>query len=291
MTCTAAAIRSHSLQNSRVLDLLVRDGHVKAPSTRIDKQKGPVISFEDVGRNEATTFTGFCSEHDSVIFKPIEIDAFRPTDPEHLFLAAYRAVARELHALLEAASKIQGTYIKRVDLGFDSGDEPGPAGMAAVDQMLRAHRTYLYKCHFDKGLAAKRYDGVLHDVITIGHKGATVAVCSHFSLDGLYRDDDWVRVALNVLPSGENESTVVFSYLSEDAALVRPALSPLLTSDGPYQKYLLSKLILNNCENFVVAPAYYDSWSPEKRKAITDYFIQTLFEGNLDAEDKHLYLF
>ncbi len=258
---------------------------------RIDKEKGPVVSFEDVGRNQATTFTGFCSEHDSAIFRPIEIDAFRPRDPEHLFLVAYRAVARELHALMEGASKIQGAYVKRIDLGLDSGDEPSAAGMVAVDHMLRAHRTYLYKCHFDEGLAAKRYDRVLHDVITINHERASVAVCSLFSLDGLCRNDDWVRVALNVLPGGGNESTVVFSYLPEDAALVRPVLSPIWTSDGLYQKYLLSKLILNNCENFVVAPAYYDSWSPEKREAITDYFIQTLYEGNLEAENKHLYLF
>src|SRR6266849_414836 len=221
LSCTAAAIRSHSLQNSQVLDLLVRDGHVKAPTMRIDKEKGPVVSFEDVGRNQATTFTGFCSEHDSAIFRPIEIDAFRPRDPEHLFLVAYRAVARELHALMEGASKIQGAYVKRIDLGLDSGDEPSAAGMVAVDHMLRAHRTYLYKCHFDEGLAAKRYDRVLHDVITINHERASVAVCSLFSLDGLCRNDDWVRVALNVLPGGGNESTVVFSYLPEDAALVR----------------------------------------------------------------------
>lgn len=74
MTCEAQAIRSHSVQNSRVLDLLVRDGHVKALGKRIDKMTGPVIQFEDVGRNEATTFTGFCAEHDAKIFAAIETE-------------------------------------------------------------------------------------------------------------------------------------------------------------------------------------------------------------------------
>ena len=72
---------------------------------------------------------------------------------------------------------------------------------------------------------------------------------------------------------------------------MKPALNLVLTSDGSYQKYLLSKLILNNCSNFVVSPSHYDRWAPEKRRAITDYFVRTLFIGDLDVENKHFYLF
>jgi hypothetical protein len=291
MSCLSTAIRSHSLQNSRVLDLLVRDGHLKALTRRIDKKTGPVIFFHDVGRNQATTLTGFCSEHDSDIFKPIDNDAFQPTDSEHLFLVAYRAVAMELHALLEATSRIQSTYLKRVELRLDSGYEPSPAGMLAVEHMTKAYLTHLYKDHFDRAMLSKQYGGVLHNVIKICHEEATVAVCSLSSLDGLSRNDDWVRFALNVLPLSQNESIVAFSYLPEDAALVRAALSLILESNGFYQKHLLSRLILNNCENFVVSPEYFDRWSPEKKKAVTDYFVKTLFQGNLEVESEHLYLF
>lgn len=291
MGCTAAAIRAHSLQNSQVLDLLVREDHVKALAKRIDKEKGPVIFFDDLGRNQATTFSGFCSEHDAEIFRSIDTKAFCLTDHEHLFLVAYRAVARELHAVIEGAVKIQSGYEKRVELCLDSGDEPGPAGMLAVEHMIKAHQTYLYKHRFDNAYVSKQYDRIVHDVINIGHEEATVAVCSLFSIDGVTRDDDWVRVALNVLPLNRKESVAVFSYLPEDAALAHSSLGLILTADGYYQKYLLSKLILNNCENFVVSPAYCDKWSTEKRVAVTDYFMQTLFTGNLGIENEHLYLF
>src|SRR3984893_6019564 len=123
MRCTSTAIQAHSLQNSQVLDLLVRDGHVKALTKRIDKEIGPIIFFDDVGRNQGRTLAGFFAKHDSGIFKPIEANAFRTTDSEHLFLVAYRAVARELHAVMEGASKIQSAYLKRVELGLDSGNE------------------------------------------------------------------------------------------------------------------------------------------------------------------------
>jgi hypothetical protein len=72
MTCESSAIRAHSIQNSQTLDLLVRNNHVKTLTKRIDKEKGPEISFGDVGRNQATTFEGFCSRHDAEIFAPID---------------------------------------------------------------------------------------------------------------------------------------------------------------------------------------------------------------------------
>lgn len=291
MNCSGAAIRAHSVQNSRVLDLLVRDGHVKAPTQRVDGARGPVISFDDIGRNQATTFSGFCSEHDTTIFKPLDNNAFDPTDPEHKFLVAYRAVARELHALMDAVIKIQGTYLKRVELGIDSGDEPTPAGMTAVDHMFRSYLTYEYKLPFDEALLSKRYNAVSHDVVMLHHDEPTVAVCSLFSIDGMSKGDDWVRVALNVLPLNTAESVAIFSYLPRDADLVRSGLHRLMKAEGMYQKYLLSKTILNNCENFVISPAYYDRWSAEKRKSITEYFIETLFEGKLEVENENLYLF
>jgi hypothetical protein len=111
------------------------------------------------------------------------------------------------------------------------------------------------------------------------------------SLDGMSRNNDWVRVTLNVLPLGNTESAAVFSYLPRDADLVRSGLDRILSSEGVYQKYLLSKLILNNCENFVVSPAYFDQWSAAKLRAITDYFTETLTAGKLDLEDQNLYLF
>jgi len=291
MNCENSAVQSHSVQNSQILDLLARDGHVKALTKRIDKNTGPVIDFNEVGRNQATTFRGFCASHDSVIFKAIDTNDFQADDSEHLFLSSYRAVARELHALMEAAVRIQASYQDRIKLGFDRGNEPEPVGMLALEYMVKSYSTHQYKCSFDQALIAKRYGDVLHDVAYIGHERANVAVCSLFSIDHQTKNGDYVRIALNVLPQSSEQSVVVFGYLPEDAELVRPFLRPILTSEKYYQKYLLSKLVLNNCENFVVSPASYDDWPQEKRNAIRDYFVSTLLHGSLEAENEHFYLF
>jgi hypothetical protein len=291
MACTSTAIRAHSVQNSRVLDLLVRDGHVKSIVKRVDSKKGPQIFFDDVGRNQASTFAGFCAEHDRQIFGPIDAAAFCSSNPQHLFLVAYRAVARELHTLMEAASRIQSTYLKRIELALDSGNAPEAAGMLAVNHLERAYLTHMYKERFDDLLNSSQCGDLTHDVMKIKHDRATLAVCSLFSIDELNRDGDPVRVALNVLPVDHKESVAVFSYLPEDAPLARSSLSLILASDGFYQKYLLSKLILSHCENFVVSPVLFDTWSSEKHQSIVDYFVATLFEGHLEKENKHLYLF
>jgi len=291
MGCKATAIRAHSLQNSQFLDLLARDGHVKAITMKASRETGPVLSFNDVGRNEATTFTGLCSNHDASIFRPIDTARFRGSDPEHLFLVAYRAVVRELHAAMDGAWKIQGGYEKRIQLGLDTGNEPEPAGMLAVEHMMRAYLTYVYKCSFDQALVSREHEAVSHHSFVVDHEEPTVGVCSLFSLDGLRRGDDWVRVALNVLPLCRTESIVVFSFLPGDAELVRSGLDRVLSSEGAYQKYLLSKLILNNCDNFVVSPPYFDRWGFGKRAAIMNYFADTLTDGNLEFENPNLYLF
>jgi hypothetical protein len=85
MECDKTAIRAHSIQNARTLDLIVADNHVIALRPRAS-QNGIEINFESVGRNNASTFTGFCSQHDSDIFAPIDKGTLDPTNREQLFL-------------------------------------------------------------------------------------------------------------------------------------------------------------------------------------------------------------
>lgn len=296
MNCENDAIKAHSIQNSQTMDLLAHDGHVKQIVRKIerkgDDEPRPVLDFQNVGRNQATTFEGFCAEHDAEIFKPIDTKPFSAADAEQLFLFAYRAIARELLVLMDAAIKFQSGYEQRIKVGWDSADEPTPAGMAALDYMVRSHKTFAYKLRYEEAMLARRYGDVVHDVVSLSHAEPTIAVSSLFSVDDILRDDgDWVKVALTILPLSQNESVAVFSYLPDDAALARPRLNAVLSGEGHYRKYALSKLVLNNCENFVISPAYFDTWTPAKKEAVTDYFIHTLATGDLAHESEHLYLF
>lgn len=192
---------------------------------------------------------------------------------------------------MEAAYRIQANYNERVRLGLDSGNEPEPVGMNAVQWMMKAYSSYEYKLTLDRALVANDYQALVHDVFLIDHEAPVIAVCSHFGLDYVSDGGDWARVSLNVLPLGKTQSAAIFSYLEQDAPLIRAELNDVLNASGSQQKYLLSKRILNHCGNFVVSPAHFDSWSAEKQAAITAYFCQTLLESHLEIENELLYLF
>lgn len=58
------------------------------------------------GWREGSTFTGFCSKHDTATFQPIENDAEEPT-AERAFLFSYRALCHELYQKLTVQHAIQ----------------------------------------------------------------------------------------------------------------------------------------------------------------------------------------
>jgi len=291
LRCSERAVRAHSVQNSRVLDHLARDGHVVALTPSVTLADGPKIDFALVGRNQATTFTGLCARHDDLIFGPIEKATLNLADSEHLFLLAYRAAYRELHATMEGAAKVQGGYLKRVERGLDPKDSPSHAGLLALDRMMVSWETFNYKSLLDIAHVKRDFGLMTHDVITLDVERATVAACSLFSVDHIHVRDDVLRIHLNVLPVGPTRTVVLFSYLQPNASQARAFLDRIVRSHGSHQRYELSRLILDSCENFVLSPAYFSTWSDEKTSAVRNYFARTLLKSDLAYESPDLYLF
>ena len=291
--CTNRAIRAHSIQNAGILSQLVYDGHVIALTRSVSLADGPAIDFASVGRNQATTFTGLCRHHDQQIFEPIDTEEIQLDHEEHLFLLAYRTAYRELHATMDAAVKVQRGYLKRVEQGLDPKDTPTPGGMYAVERMIVSWMTWRYKSLLDIAHAGKDFAVLDHDVISLDVDRPTIAASSLFSVGHIRvrENDDVLRVHLNVLPLNAVTTAVVFSYLRSDAGQARTFLSHIPQSGGFQQRYEISRVILSRCENFVLAPAYFDEWAEEKKKNVRDYFMQTLFKADAGKESPDLYLF
>jgi hypothetical protein len=290
--CDEAAIHAHSVQNAKVLDHLAREGHVIAPTHKMDVDKGILVELSEVGRNKATTFAGLCRVHDAGLFAAIENHELDLANPEHLFLLAYRAVIYELHACSAAGWMLQLGYQKRVELGLDPKDEPSPAGLRATGRLAVAYDTYLYKLRFDEIHESGPFASLTHDVLRLDVQTATVAASAMFSLDELFNaENQVVRVCLTIVPIAPTQTVAVLSYLAQDAALARAHLARIIQSSGAHQKYELSRHLLNHCSNFVLAPAFVDTWTAEKRQLITDYFARTVLENDLSFEHPDLMLF
>jgi hypothetical protein len=139
--CNKSPIRAHSLQRQGAVRLLSVDGHVVMLCQHIYADSPPRISFERVGMRKATVFTGLCASHDTCLFRPIEANVLDLGNPEHLFLLAYRAVLRETHVCLEAATRLQSVYMKKVKLRLADPNNPTRWELFVVHRLIVGYET------------------------------------------------------------------------------------------------------------------------------------------------------
>jgi hypothetical protein len=154
--CTENCIKAHSIQNGQILDQLASNNHVVMAVPKQNLNTGPEIEFKQVGRKQATTFTGLCQKHDSELFRPIDINEFDVSNQQQKFLIAYISVLRELHTRIKAAIDLQTFYIdsqtiyqKIVELGKCDPNNLKEPRMWEAKEIINAIDFYVYKYVYD----------------------------------------------------------------------------------------------------------------------------------------------
>ena len=259
------------------------------PQLRQRLPEAPEINFVRVGINRATTYTGLCSSHDNEIFRPIDVTSPDYTQEDHLFLLVYRAVLREYHTCLEGALRLWSGYQKRVEMGLSPQDEADHSGLLATSHLVNAYELHQYKETLDTSYRNGQWPVFQHSIVHLKHQKPTIAVSSLFSLDDIDIEQP-PRVALSIYPSGR-DVVAVFSTTEAGAHSAFSFLSRVFEASGDYQKYLLSKLVLQCCENFVMAPTHYDQLPDMTKNAIASFFMATWSRNMWDYEDQKLFLF
>ncbi len=293
MDCKNKSCRAHSIQNQGVLETLSEKGHVIMFKGRISLETGPAIDFEPISRNKATTFTGLCNPHDTYLFAPIDKNEIDVTNSEHLFLLAYRSVFREYHAKLKGAFDIQSSYLKGIEIGRFNPEIKDDAFVMATTALLESHAFFRFKSYWDISYFEKNFKSINHEIIVHSDLKPSVAVSSTYSIG--YSDEiegpefDYSLVVLNVF-SFDGKVFIIFSYPKVHEKFVKDHISFFLGLSGQHQLHQISKLILRHCENFVIAPSYFKSLSPEQIDAMKKYFVKNTLTKN-DYEDERLYLF
>ena len=146
-----------------------------------------------------------------------------------------------------------------------------------------------YKGQFDQAYAKGAFGELTHDLIELDVTQPTLACSTLFHLEVAGTPPLMVGVALSVFPLTETRTVALLSYLNDHAAKARAAHAHVLNATD--RKYELSRLVLNRSENFVLAPAFTEGWSDEKRRAIERMFTETVEEPDFDRQDPHLLLF
>ncbi len=97
--CQNVAISSHVLQKNGILKEISENNHLieLKPADPYKMEKEGISEFKLVGVNNVYTFPGFCSIHDSSIFKTIESsETLDLQDSEQQSLFAYRGLCQEI---------------------------------------------------------------------------------------------------------------------------------------------------------------------------------------------------
>jgi hypothetical protein len=282
--CEAEAIRAHSVQNATTLELLQRNGKVVAPKLNLSFANGSRMAFEEVGRNQATTFRGLCAEHDAEVFRPIEQSALDLSNPQHLFLLSYRAVLREAHATAKSARDTQAGYRAGVKNGLFPS-EPCAPGMLAVEHISLAYMTHEHKSRYDVAYVAGAWQAVHHYQrdLMVPPGVAVNALLSTGRWSG--ETDSLAYATLNILPI--NGSTILLaSSLAEHSRDFARSFKRFLNSGYILEK--LSYLILKRCENFVLSPVLYDTFSERQKVECLMHFERNIGDNDWEPRDLRL---
>lgn len=116
--CTDTIIKSHSIQNNKILAKLAVDNHVYVLDFN-----GNVFGGTDIikcGRNQATTSTCFCSYHDTKIFSEIEIKNYEYTEKQN-FLYAYRAFSKYYYDRIVGLEDMRNMFGIAPNLAMEMG--------------------------------------------------------------------------------------------------------------------------------------------------------------------------
>jgi len=291
-TCNKDVIKAHSIQNKQILEEIQDCGHVVMLLASISGFKSVDIEFKRIGRNRATIFTGLCHHHDNLFFAPIERDSIDIINPEHLFLLAYRAIIKQTHSLMNAAHQARLLFDKKTDLGLIiKKDALSEEEEYLLTRTFMAFKLHIYKQAYDSIYINQRYEDLCHEIIKINQEIPTIAVNAFFSFQRERMAAKYSGgVALNIFPKGD-ETIVIFSYLCSEESLVSPHINDILSSSGEQQECLLSKLILQNCENFAINPKHFETFSKLKIERIKEYFTKTLFYDDVDVNCEEISLF
>lgn len=217
MTCRRKVIRAHSIPNARVLEALQERGHVTAVRMRF-RGGEPSPEFVSVGRNDATTFRGLCSDHDREIFGVMDAGEIDLASDRDRFLLAYRAVLKEFYE--KARKAVAFTEATRDVIGPDS-TLTDPAVHVFAHAIEDGWSFFAVKSEYDLLFLSGRFAEVRTEVRVLDCAPPVLAASSLFGpiADVVIPGDPVASrrcMTVNVLPHGQ-ATALVFTWLPAHA--------------------------------------------------------------------------
>lgn len=278
--CAGPIVRAHTVRRAADLSVIARKGHVYQTSgdlADLYRHDGRLVP-KLVGINEASTFLGFCSKHDTATFAPLETAGLVPTN-EQAFLLAYRPLCKELYA--------KERYLESLEIA-----RHGDKGKSIEDQYRIQDHIFLtrigievslrdlryHKANFDADLISANFKEVRYLAIHIDK--APDVMCSgivqpHYTFDGkLIQDLDDIGRELQALSfslaSTATGGVAVFAWRSDSDAASSTLVDSLLQLPVGEIPDALVRYATSEFENTYFCPNWWEGLQQADRNALLD---------------------
>jgi hypothetical protein len=258
---------------------VARKGHVYQPNAnpfRLLKNSGQ-ITYELVGIGNASVFTGFCSTHDALIFRPIDQEDLTPTQ-EQAFLLHYRALCRELYVkraslstneLIRDTDRGKSIYAQRYIQKFVTTRNLGiKAALRELEQQKKeCDRMLLTKEYKDYRGCAIRFA----NTPTLACAGLTQPMYD-FAGSVLQEmsdvDKQLSQLSFTLLPT-ETGGLASFGWLKDSDAVCAAFVTSFLSLSDENKSNAIVQFISDSFENHVAQPDWWESLSDELKSEIS----------------------
>ncbi|MBL7223950.1 MAG: SEC-C domain-containing protein [Candidatus Brocadiae bacterium] len=275
--CSATIARSHTIPKAALRQIADR-GHVRQIGVELFPAGGTngLAPVQDVGLNDASTFTGFCSRHDNDTFEPIEKHAFQSSQ-EHAFLVAYRTLCCEV-------------FKKRIHADVTPNLRESDRGRSLDEQIAIQREVNQYQQQVDTGLRElerhkARYDGLLttEDYAPVRFYVAHLASCPEIMCSGgitpecdfhgrqlhditdITLEQDYLAYSLFGTQAG---GIAVFAWLDGGTGTCRGLVSSLHALDDHELPDALVRFTFEFHENTFLASSWWDGLTDRKGRAL-----------------------
>lgn len=242
-------------------------------------------SLIETGRGVASTFSGFCGDHDK-IFHPIDNKDYTPGDTEQEYLFAFRAAAKEFTTRNALVHATDTRMANNQDQEFPLDD----LGLEMVDIFKRGFDMGLEDQKATRGTFVDTFLKTKYNVIETAtleiDEELPIAVSSTFNLEMTYEGDLINDLSpagygtrmkpcfLTIFPQG-GKTYGLISYLRRDRGSYG-FLKDLNDLDDGEKKVILSNLLTAHTENFTAEPTYWESLSDETKDKYSKLFANTM---------------
>lgn len=262
-TCNGKIVKAHTLQNNGILNLIVENIN----SSKLlysfgdfdHSQESLLKKLKPIGAKTTSIFTGFCKNHDDIIFKPIENgNEFNLDNEEHCFLQSYRNFARFYYRHLQAKKIFENNDFQRKVLETTEIDKQG----FYIDLKEKFKHLVKIKTKLNTILTNKDFSKLKYFRHEIDNQIKLATSTIYF----VPKSNSSI-LAISVFPK-INKTIIIIAALNDDNIAVE-YLNKIIKSQESKQFYLILSFLLINTST-ILAPSTWNNIDTINQKIIIE---------------------